>query len=289
MPAIDHLPPSHESEPENGLLTDKDRSRAREHLELDGVFWLETAGAQLERWFGRAPRSHASTEAGGWIALSGEPWVGFNVACVLDSPRSDALFMRYAERLRDLPGVVIAERVTHEILEIAERLRARDVGEIPFMVFDKETPPTSPRAVEVSRVTALADLTPTVVLIADAFSMNVQACLDVFEPTLGDPNAAIWTATKDGRLVSAMMTLRVGNIVGLHCLATSDEIRGRGIAHSLVCQVMERHMSSGTRRFFLHTTDQGRRFAEAVGYRAVVLPHTFVINEDANTSAISVE
>ena len=195
----------------------------------------------------------------------------------------------YAESLRDLPGIVIAERVTDEILQIAEHVRARDIGVLPFMVFDKKTPPSAQRAVEVRRVAALADLTPTVVLIADAFSMNLQACLDVFEPALGDPNATLWVAMKDGRIVSAMMTLSLGGIVGLHYLATSDECRGQGIACSLVCQVMERHMSSGIRRFFLHTTDQGRRFAEAIGYRAVVLPHAFVINEDVDTSAASVE
>jgi N-acetylglutamate synthase-like GNAT family acetyltransferase len=264
-----------------------DGSRAHEHLELDGTFWLETAGAHLGRWFSNSPKSDVSLDTGGWIARSGEPWIGFNVACVLDSPRATALFERYASAVGDLPGVVIVEQATREIFELAERIGARHIGELPFMVFDKETAPSDEDSVDVRQIATLADLTPTVVLIAESFSMNVQACLDLFEPMLKDPNAAIWVAEKDGRIIAAVMILRIGSIVGLHCLATSQQYRGQGVARSLVCQLMTRQMSMGTRRFFLHTTARGLRFAEAIGYRPVKFPHGFVINHDIRKSSNS--
>jgi hypothetical protein len=242
------------------------------------------AGAQLGAWFSGASNSYVSLETEGWITLSGEPWMGFNVACVLDSPRATSLFKRYAARVGDRPGVLIVEQVTREVLELAERMGARHVGEISFMVFDEETAPSGKDLVAVRQITTLADLTPTVVRIAESFSMNLQACLDLLEPTLENPNAAIWVAEKDSQITSAVMSWRTGSIVGLHCLATSKGYRGRGIAHSLVCQLMARQMSDGVRRFFLHAASSGRRFAEGIGYHPVALPHAFLINDHPNTS-----
>ena len=286
MQAMEQTPTNHKNAQEKShSLIRQDRTQAHEHLELDGVFWLETEGAQLSRWFARSPRSHVALEAGGWIALSGEPWFGFNVACVLDSPRASSLFIRYAASLSDQPGIVIVEKVTPAILELAQRADARHLGEIPLMAFDEESVPSVGYSVAVRQIVTLADLTPTVVLIAGAFSMNLQACLDLFEPTLEDPNATIWVAEQDGRIISALMSLRIGSIVGLHCLATSKEYRGQGISRSLVCQVMGDQMSRGIRRFFLHTTPLGRRFAESIGYRPVGFPHGFVVNDDHNASA----
>jgi citrate lyase synthetase len=91
-------------------------------------------------------------------------------------------------------------------------------------------------------------------------------------------------AEKDNRIVSALMSWRTGSIVGLHCLATSREYRGQGVARSFVCEVMARQSSSGARRFFLHTTPRGRQFAEGIGYRPAGLPHGFAINDNDNTS-----
>jgi GNAT superfamily N-acetyltransferase len=279
-------PANPENEPESPSQACTDASPSLEHLELDGTFWLETAGTQLGPWFSSAPNSYVSLETEGWIALSGEPWIGFNVGCVLDSPRASSLFTRYAARVGDLPGVLIVEQVTREIFELAKRIGARHVGEVPFMVFDEETAPSGKDPVSMRQITTLADLTPTVVLIAESFSMNLQACLDLLEPTLEDPNAAIWVAEKDSRIASAVMSWRTGSLVGLHCLATSKEYRGQGVAHSLVCQVMARQMSGGVRRFFHHVTPLGRRFAESVGYHPVAFPHAFLINGDADTSVL---
>ena len=284
MQTIDQTPGGHENEPKNHSLERKDGTRAHEHLELDESFWLETAGAQLSRWFARAPRSHVSLDAGGWIALSGEPWTGFNAACVLDSPYATSLFIRYAASLADLPGVLIVEKMTHEILELAERVGARDIGELPLMVYDREAAPKANETVDVRQITTLADLTPTVVLIAGSFSMNLQACVDLFEPILADSNASIWVAEKDRQITSAVMSLRMDSIVSLHCLATSKEYRGQGVAHSLVSQLMASQMSSGIRRFFLHTNPSGRNFMEGIGYRPVGFPHGFVINEAQGAS-----
>jgi len=252
---------------------------------LDTAFWLETEGAQLSHWFARAPKSHVSLETGGWIALSGEPWIGFNVACVLDSPRATSLFIRYTSSLANQPGTVLVETVTPDILELAERVGARHFGEIPLMIFDEETPPLAKGSVEIHEITTLAELTPTVVLIAGSFSMNLQACIDLLEPMLEGPNAAIWVAERSGHIVSAVMCLRMGSNAGLHCLATAKEDRGQGVARSLVSQLMARTMASDTRRFFLFSAG-GRRFAESIGYRPVGFPHGFVINDDQNASAL---
>jgi ribosomal protein S18 acetylase RimI-like enzyme len=260
-----------------------DRIQAHEHLHFDGAFWLETEGSQLGRWFATAPRSHVSSETGGWLALSGEPWVGFNVGCVLDSPVATSLFTRYAESVGDLPGVLVVEKVTPEIFELAERVGAWHVGEIPLMVFDEETAPLTTSSVAVRQISTLADLTPTIVLVAASFSMNVQACLDLFEPMLEDPNAGIWVAEKNGHIVGAVLGLRAGSIVGLHCLVTAKECRGQGVASSLVCQLMTRQLSSGARHFFFHAVGSRRHFSEAIGYRLAGIPHGFVINGGRNS------
>ena len=286
MQASDHISAHPESETESHSPEWRDEARAHDHLGLDGTFWLETEGAQLARWFATAPKSRVSSEIGGWLALSGEPWVGFNVGCVLHSPGATTLFSQYVEGIGGLPGVLIVEKITPEVLELAERVGARHLGELPLMLFDEESAPVTTIPMDVRAITTLADLTPTAVLVAASFSMNLQACLDLFEPMLEDPHAAIWVAEKDGHIVSAVLSMRTGGLVGLHYPVTSIEHRGQGVAGSLVRHVMAHEMSRDTRRFFLHTTGRGRRFAEGIGYRPAGLPHGFVVNSDP-TSAFS--
>lgn len=284
MQSLDQTSTIHDSESECHPIVRKNETPAHEHLALDGAFWLETEGAQLSRWFATAPNSSVSLEAGGWIALSGEPWIGFNVACVLHSPGAASLFVRYASSLADQPGTIFVETVTPEIFELAEHVGARHVGETPLMVFDEAAAPLQTDSVVVRHITTSADLTPTVVLIAECFSMNVQACIDLFEPMLEEPNAGIWVAERDRHIVSAVMSLRMGSIVGLHCLATAREYRGQGIGRSLVRQLIARQMANDARRFFLHTTAEGRRFAEGIGCRPAGFPHTFILNGEQSTA-----
>jgi hypothetical protein len=183
--------------------------RASERLQLDGAFWLETMGTQLTQWFTMTPASHVSVDLGGWIALSGEGWSGFNVCCVLDHPRAAPLFEHYAMTISHLPALLLVEKVTPEILESAAHIDARNIGDISLMTWDDEDVPLSvDSSVVVRQITTLAELTPTTVLVSGSLSINLQACVDVFEPMLDDANAAIWVGEKDGHIVSAAISLR---------------------------------------------------------------------------------
>ncbi len=80
----------------------------------------------------------------------------------------------------------------------------------------------------------------------------------------------------DGRPVCVAMTLTLGDDLGIHYVATEAGHRRRGLATTLLTEVMERARSDGLRTATLQASPDGRPVYRRMGFREVGLMRGFV-------------
>jgi len=125
----------------------------------------------------------------------------------------------------------------------------------------------------------LADLvTPS---LAELGAMNDRAyetgpVLAPMAARIQDDRIATHGLRKDGRLACVLMTLTLGDDLGIHYVATDPARRRMGLATRLVSEVLTRGCAAGLRTATLQASPDGLPVYRRMGFRQVGVLHGFV-------------
>lgn len=85
--------------------------------------------------------------------------------------------------------------------------------------------------------------------------------------TSDNPAFALYGAERQGRVVAALATLRVGHVVGVYHVATAVHARRRGLAGNLLLLALAEARSSGCTLATLTATPEARHLYEQLGFK----------------------
>ena len=85
--------------------------------------------------------------------------------------------------------------------------------------------------------------------------------------TVDNPAFALYGAERQGRIVAALATLRIGPVVGVYHVATALNARRRGLAGNLLLLALREARASGCTQATLTATPEARHLYEELGFR----------------------
>jgi ribosomal protein S18 acetylase RimI-like enzyme len=225
-----------------------------------------TLGAAARLWAGSGRHE---VDEDGWLALSGERNVNYNLACCL-SASTDVLADRYLQPLLELgkPGIIM---LGGPGLATAQKLVDAgwvSVGALPLMILEA-TDGASPAEVG-PRPLSLAELPLARQLLADTYGLDDStAVAAVPDRAAEDGDLSAWGLFEGDHLVTAVTVAVEDGLAVVWSMATRPECQGRGYGRRLLEPVLRHHFDRGATGSLLHSSVAGERLYRSLGYAVV--------------------
>jgi ribosomal protein S18 acetylase RimI-like enzyme len=225
-----------------------------------------TLGGAARLWAGSG--SHEVHEDG-WLALSGERNVNYNLACCL-SASTDVLADRYLQPVLDLgrPGIVM---LGGPGLATAQKLVDAgwvSVGALPLMILEASDGPAA--GVAASRPLSVEELPLARQLLSDTYGLDDSSALAAIPDRAAvEADLAVW-GLFDGEQLLASVTIAVeDDLAVVWSMATRPEHQGRGHGRRLLEPVLRHHFDRGATGSLLHSSVAGEKLYRSLGYTVV--------------------
>jgi ribosomal protein S18 acetylase RimI-like enzyme len=225
-----------------------------------------TLGAAARLWSGSGRHQ---VDEDGWLALSGERNVNYNLACCL-SASTDVLADRYLQPVLDLgrPGIIM---LGGPGLATAQKLVDAgwvSVGALPLMIL--EASDGAPPAGVGPRPLSLGELPLARQLLADTYGLDdATAVAAVPDRATEDEDLAVWGLFDGDQLVCAVTIAVEDGLAVVWSMATRPECQGRGYGRRLLEPVLRHHFERGATGSLLHSSVAGERLYRSLGYAVV--------------------
>lgn len=225
-----------------------------------------TLGAAARLWAGSGRHE---VHEDGWLALSGERNVNYNLACCL-SASTDVLADRYLQPVLDLgkPGIVM---LGGPGLATAQKLADAgwvSVGALPLMIL--EASDGAPPAEAGPRPLSTGELPLARQLLADTYGLDdSSAVAAVPDRAAEDGDLAVWGLFDGDQLVASVTIAVEDGLAVVWSMATRTECQGRGYGRRLLETVLHHQFDRGATGSLLHSSVAGERLYRSVGYAVV--------------------
>lgn len=124
-------------------------------------------------------------------------------------------------------------------------------------------PPVAP-ATRLSRLSSAHERDEALEVVCDVFYVPQSP---MARWTSDNPAFELYGAERQGRLVAALATLRVGHVVGVYHVATAVHARRRGLAGNLLILALREARASGRTLATLTATPEARHLYEQLGFK----------------------
>jgi GNAT superfamily N-acetyltransferase len=213
----------------------------------------------------------------GWLGFSGEPGCAdMNMAAVVGSASADIVdgYVDAAEE-RGVDAILLVGEDAPHLVNAALARGLMAAGEVPMMVWRHDrlvgTRTRSARQATEDEIFAAN------AVVADAFSLDVDAVQRTMPPSLLAGGADVWIVEEEGAIVGSGTFVRSGDNVGIYCMATGASFQRQGIARVLLETAMDHYLEHGARTFTLGATAAGLHLYEQIGFETVASAPAFVI------------
>jgi GNAT superfamily N-acetyltransferase len=203
---------------------------------------------------------------GHWSLLSGLPAADFNMVLV-DSPEPASL----AAALEDIDSVgapaILCFAAEGKVHQTALPAAWSVVAEMPIMVID-----LAHAAVQHDPRVRRADAADVAVLgriLAAAYGFDQQVAEPAAELFLSADGSTAWILEDNGAAVSAVVSTRVDDSVGIWAMATPPEYARRGYGRALLGSVLATAQEQGAQVGLLGATEAGYPLYESTGWHTV--------------------
>lgn len=245
----------------------------------------EAYGRGSAMLFGSAPGACIDLRHGGSLTLSGEPFLEMNWGVVGEATAADEgpahLLQRFVGVIRS-KGVdaylMAPSSVAAGLTPVAARLGLATSDGSPLML-RRRTPDRvfviQQETVTVERVRDEWALEDVAGVLEAAFEAPAGVVERAFPPQVLDtPGLEVFVLRLDGEAASAVMTTRVGDLLGLWAMGTTPALRRRRLGRHLLEAVIDVH---GDRPdppawFFLTASPAGKPLYETLGFVVVDTP-----------------
>jgi ribosomal protein S18 acetylase RimI-like enzyme len=235
---------------------------------------MSSPRSDLRRTLGGAARLWAGSgrhevQDDGWLALSGERNVNYNLACCL-SASTDVLADRYLQPVLDLgrPGIVM---LGGPGLATAQKLVDASwvsVGALPLMIL--EASDGAPPAEAGPRPLSTGELPLARQLLADTYGLDdSSAVAAVPDRAAEDGDLGAWGLFDGDQLVASVTIAVEDGLAVVWSMATRPECQGRGYGRRLLETVLPHYFDRGATGSLLHSSVAGERLYRSLGYVVV--------------------
>lgn len=125
--------------------------------------------------------------------------------------------------------------------------------------------PSPAPATRLSRLSNAQELSEALDVVCDVFYVPQSP---MARWTTDNPAFDLYGAERNGRVVAALATLRVGHVVGVYHVATALHARRRGLAGNLLLLALREAREAGCTLATLTATPEARHLYEQLGFKA---------------------
>ncbi len=257
-----------------------------------------TIGASMAFLMREALGLEARLTPHAWMLLSGEPIPNFNLAFVGAGQEAENTLREVTATLRrrSLPGLVFfGDPVANQLSATAGELGLQPAGHAPLMTVDATDAASAlggdaasggEVTPEVQLVRDRAMLTEANAIVATTFGMPTEVVARAFESAfLATPGLACFVALVAGETVGTVLTLRVGETVGIWNMATLPARQRQGVGRAVLSHALRHHANAGASLFYLLATPEGLPLYDRLGFRVVAEPPVWFVAPGSDETA----
>ena len=249
-----------------------------------------TIGASMAFLMRESPGLEARLTREAWMLLSGEPIPNFNLAFIAAGQQAEAHVREVvaALRRRSLPGLIFfGSPVADQLTAIIEELGLQPAGPAPLMTVNAVDAVSALRrggvsggevGLDVQLVTNNAMLAGANAVVAPTFGLPDDIVSRAFDAAfLATPGLACFVALVAGETFATVLTLRVGETVGIWNMATLPTRQRQGVGRAVLGHALRHHANTGASLFYLLATPEGLPLYNRIGFRTVAEPAVWFV------------
>lgn len=161
-----------------------------------------------------------------------------------------------------------------ELIAAADATGLQKVFEMPEMVLDRAVEEKGrPAGAELRRVASAEDAAgfwqvATAAYVSNGFPPETFSYYEDHEGLWGD-NVAAFLARADGRPAAIAMTIVTRGVAGIYWVGTTEEARGRGLAHALTATAVNAGFELGAESASLQASPMGEPIYRRMGFETI--------------------
>lgn len=206
-----------------------------------------------------------------FVMKSGVDYPFGNRICNWENPSDDEID-QVLGYMRRTPCYWFVDAKDTETIRSVQKKGLRQSSEYPAMAIDlrQVKPIAYPPEVEVRKITNQADVITWISIVARAFPLSGKGFTTFVRYILKRAKPGIvnlYLAYFNGVPVASNMTIRHGDVVSVHWIATLQDYRGKGIGTAVSHKPLLDARAAGCKQAILFATEMGKPVYAKLGYK----------------------